>query len=312
MSKLVNGVMLGLVLFVVLLSVFWYIIEVRRDSSILVDEVGTRWGDVDGSHTEVLTRVQFRNPHRADAQVVSVEHEVVVGGERLDWDIARLDGEIPAGEAGAIQLESRFPTTFIGTWWPVHLANGESSQVVVRGLASFHVVQERPAVEFSRVFTVTTGLHASVEDIARNCGATDAPVCLNRTAIVHEVSGNSPFGLDLRFQNPGGSAVAMGNLSIALEFGGHLVAESEAVEASAVPPNGASVVTTRILFSADGLRAWWPEHVGACERSPIGVRVRFDAWDTDAAPDSGAPPVVTQVVWTFTGAELRTAFLCQP
>src|SRR5687767_3075948 len=77
-SKFVNAVVLGLVSFVLILAVFWYVVEIRQESQVKITDVSAGWGASNTRTSEIKVRLSVFNPHKSPVELRDITYEVIV------------------------------------------------------------------------------------------------------------------------------------------------------------------------------------------------------------------------------------------
>lgn len=315
MSNLVNGILVGFVVFLLSLSVLWYVLEVRQAADVSAVAVSAEWGKVDLRTTEVSGNVRFKNTHRFDVRIVSVQHEVILNGERVDWDASTNPLLIPASSEEVLAFSAQFPTSLVSQWWPSHFSDGERSRFLVRGNVSIEIGRDHVNRDFYGSFPAATGLESSLELVVENCGQSDLAICIGATRIDFSSAGESgAFESRHTFRNANGTAFRIENLSAVLRLHGIEIARGSGNSSIEIPASSEHEIPLSLTVDSAQVVQWWPLHMDSCERSAVSFTVQFDLVDSQSSSNeseaAGNESVVTRVAWAFDGGTFTTGFMC--
>lgn len=316
MSRFVNAVIVGLASFIVLLSIFWYAVEVSRESQITIRQGSLGWGPVDQRGTEVWAHWLVHNPHRLNVQLNRVEFRFLLNGEQLEWDNRTPNQRIPALGDGSFNFTGRFPTTFVQSWINTHAAKNEETTFLIRGDAAFLVGQETVKVPFEASTTTQTRLTELIGGAYRNCTPQTASACLSSAnARLINTGSTTQIWLDYQLENPNASHLRISNWTTVLELHDVQVADGETVSAFELEPHGDHEGQIELALDPQQLVAWWPLHAKDCERSSLLLAVTFTLEERREIPGNGTggpqeETIVYDVLWRLPGGALRTSIVC--
>jgi LEA14-like dessication related protein len=322
-SRFVNGAIIGIVSFIVLLSIFWYLAEIRREATITYGGMENRWGNVDASSTEIRSRLTFHNPHRTTVELVRIEHELIVNGQRVDWDYRNVSVRVGPESNGSVDVDARFPNSFLGPWWLSHINQGEETRFVVRGTATFLVMQKPVVVPYDWESDWTTDLATALPESLRNCASVMESPCIRSAALEWDTTTEAPVAVvRLSLANTNASTLALRNWTTELRFQDLAIARADVVPGPLeLPPQGERDVDLTFRFDTRLMATWWPRHVASCELSPITATMTFNREQpnnsTPPAGDSSSTtlnassqPAMQALAWSVPAQPFTTHFVC--
>lgn len=321
MGDFINAVMIGLISFLVLLSGFWYVVEVGADHQILVEQLENRWGQVGPDFTELQTRLVFHNPHRVQIELVRVEYEILVNEKRVHWQRDLTSVAMPPQSRAPVDLSAQLPAAFAHAWMASHVGEGEQTVMAVSGMAQFLVSQNPVLVPFAGDSTTwSTRLAPSLATLLPSCAPESSTPCIASATTGWERS-RSAVSLTalIDFENPTARFQTMSNLTVGLRLSDTPIAVAHRLDSVALGPRQTERVAVTFDLIEEGLATWWPQHVAARERSPLAVDVGYEVFEENFQPLPAnesqnetpyQPQVVKQnVAWTRDGATFETAFI---
>jgi LEA14-like dessication related protein len=309
-NKLVNSVVLGLVSFVIILSVFWYVVEIRQDSQVSITDVGVRWGPVDARQTEVRVALYIQNPHKSPALVNEVSYEFTINGVRLREGTLNDTSKIDPSSNETHEFSVLFPTRWVIDWMDNHLENQEHSTMRIKGEVRMTIAQVQTVVPYQWDSSWEGAYVKALEGMLHNCPPKDAGLCVASTKASWDTSGpqsvlQTGFGL----QNAGLHTLRVKYWTADLQFGTVAVAKGGSTENYELAPGGSLSVPAALVFERQQLPGWWTQHVARCEKSPTSVLIRY-ILEEDREGPHGPETVVSNVTWQFSGPTFDTRFLC--
>ena len=262
--------------------------------------VTAEWGDAGDRGTELVVRLELRNPGPA-ARATALSYETVVDGITFDSGQMDLDEALPAGESATVAFTTALGPEFAAQWWTAHAEGGDSSRMDVRGqveVAEASASRTLP-FEWSSSWQGDIGtLFSGLPDCAQG-GPGDQAVCIE-SATAHWDGATLQATLTVRNLGPGDLQVEGGG--VAVRLAGVRVGTADLDRA--LLPAGASVdLPAAITFQDSRLGQWWPRHVQACEESEAQVQVDMGLQDADGYE-------VGTASWETTPTAFRTAFVC--
>lgn len=313
MSKFVNAVVLGLVSFILILAIFWYVVEIRQESQVSITNVGVAWGPVNNRTTELAVRLTVFNPHKSPVVLEEVQFEVLVNGNQLDDGRNNESLTIAPEQSGTKEFRVTVPSRFVVDWIDSHLENDERSKMVVKGEARFAISTLRSVATFDWESSWEGIYVDGFQGTLHNCPSTDSTPCIERTKASWDTTGTqSVLQTEFSLRNPNGYALRIKSWSVDLVLHDTVVARGGTPAVSELPANGTADVRTPVVFERLQLPQWWPSHVRDCERSATTVVIRYVTEQEGEPADNGTVPVVlTNIEWRFVGPLFDTRFVCQ-
>lgn len=326
MSRFVNAVIVGLASFIVLLSVFWYAVEVSREGQISVRVTDIAWGPVDERGTEIFSQLLVHNPHRLDVQMTRVEYRLLLNGEQLDLDTREPNLRVLALADATLNVTSRFPTSFVPNWINVHARESEETKLLIRGEAAFLLAQELVTIPFETSTTTETQLADSIASAYQNCAPQTRSICLDsaNARLVSSAAG-AQVQIDFHLENPNATTLRVTNWTTVLELNDVQVADGRTDNPIQLLPHSGQEGRITLAFDPAQLTLWWPRHTADCERSSLLLAVTFtleerrqgggNSTSPNSTGNGSSPPaaeetVVYDVVWRLPGSSFRTSIAC--
>jgi len=322
-SRFVNGAVIGVVSFLVLLSIFWYLAEVRADSTITYVGMENRWGSVDSSTTGIRSHVTFHNPHRSAAELVRLEHELLVNGERVNWEGRNVSVRFQPASDGSLDVDAAFSTAFLGPWLTSHVREGEHTRFEVRGVATFLVMQRPVLVPYGTEAEWQTHLGTSLASSLENCASLADTPCIGSATFAWDSSTGAPVSVvRATLWNTNDSVLLIRNLTALLHLQDVAVARADVIAGPIeLAPQAEREIVLTFRYDLPALATWWPSHVGGCELSPMTTTIRFDRErgnettpetpDSQSAVGTTSPSLIDEPLWSLPGQAFTTQFVCQ-
>jgi len=304
-TRLINTALITVVAFFVFLGVFWQFAGggtgagPRGDPT--VTALAPQW---QGKPPSILMRMTVHNPSTAVARPVALSYNATIDGKVVDHANARPVADaapIPARGDGPVQFTVTLPDGFAEAWWASYAQHAESSDLRVKGTVTLRRDDGLHDAAFEWRSAWTGTLAKDLGNTAANCDPNATDVCLASSAFSWR---SGALHADLVLRNPGPQAVALGNTSVRLDFGGHAVVSGRVDLVKTIPAGSDATVPLTLAFSPPAIASWWPEHVARCERTPVTF-----ALDLQARSATNGTGVATQQ-WTFPSADLATRFVC--
>ena len=296
-GQLLNGVLSMLALGAVVLPGAWYALRWDELRGVTTTEAGLSWGDVDAESTEVLVTLQFET-QRASADLLAVRLEAMVDERVVATEDEGASLFIGKDGLGMHQSAVTIPTPDLLRALFASAAAGRETRFEVAGEGVFSVANGRRAAPFhiEAAWSLPT---VSQVPPAASCDKVTAGPCLAAVRGRWASDGYLAFVLDLTVHNPTERSLSVGGASGSLALGNVSVAGGDAAEPLVLGPGKDGVMRLVLPVQAEQMFAWWPQHVGRCERSDVHVVVR-------AEHDGG------HVEWTLPAPRLDTQVVCGP
>lgn len=302
-SRFVNSVVLGIVSFIVLLSIFWYVVEVRHENRVEITGLEARWGPVDARSTNVLWDLTFQNSHKSVAQVTRISYEFALSDYVVSEETRNLSLRLPAEGEGRATVAVAFPSSFLPAWLEAHAEQQERSTLVFRGTVSLLVNQGRVEVPFDVQRDFQTTLALNLARSLSSCPEANGTVCLSGAQSDWDTTRSVTLPTQVRLQNPGGTNVTVRDLEVALLLHGIEVARGAATTSIPLRADGEQVAEVLVRFDEGSLLRWWPRHVESCEESPVTVTAAYTV-------DPGDGNATAQVSREFSAPTFESRFAC--
>lgn len=311
MSRFVNGVVLGVVVFVLVLSAYFYAEQFRGPEQIRAERVESEWGSVDAQSTEIRTTVTFGNPHRAQAQLTHLDYEVLIDGERLDGGTRFDPLVIPASSNETLAFSTQFATSFVIEWLGTYARGGENSELVVRGEAVFSTGGQNVRVPFGSQSSFQSSLLGALGEGVGNCDPQPSALCLLSGEPDWVTTSNQGAAVKLlvTLKNPESRAAELRDVTARILLEDLPVAEGGIPGPIVVGAQSERDAEILLVFDDQALEAWWPRHVSQCERSSTRLDIGFTLVQR-TTNDSEAPSSTALVEWRMPGNAYMTQFLC--
>jgi LEA14-like dessication related protein len=313
-SKFVNAVVLGLVSFILILAVFWYVVEIRQESQVAITDVGVGWGAVNNRTTEVKVRLTVYNPHKSPVLLQNVDYQVIVNGNQLVEASTNETVRIEPESEGTKEFTAIVFSRFVVDWMDSHLENDERTRMQVKGEAEFAISTLRTVASFDWESS-WEGLYVhGFAKALHNCPQANASLCIDSTRAEWDTTGTqSVLQTIYQLRNMGGNDLKVKSWSVDLELHGVVVARGGTPATFTLPANGNVDIEAPIVFERLQLPQWWPAHVRDCERSTSHVVIRYVIEEQQpVGPDGSVQTVLTSIVWTFDAPAFDTRFICTP
>jgi LEA14-like dessication related protein len=308
-TRLINTVLITVFAFFAFLGVFWHFqgggTGAGPRGEPTVTAITPQWGDGAKALTVDLA---VHNPGGDPAVASTVTYDAVVDGKTVDHAVARPlpvpVPTVPAKGDGPVPFNVTLPKDFAVTWWTGYMRDAESTELRIHGSVSMRRSDGPHEVPFEWRSSWTGSLAKGLTQAVNNCDQQPTDLCLSQGQFTW-VDGTLHATLTLH--NPGPDAVAIGNATLKLSFGDHAVVGGRVDLLRTLPPSSDTSVPLVLTFSQSAIAAWWPDHVAACERTPVTFGLDLQAQPVkDSMTDNG----VTTEQWTFPAAPLQTRFVC--
>lgn len=331
MPNLVNVVIVGALLFLGLLTAFWYAAEVRSPGALEVSDASANWTEGPGGPALQLV-LHIENPRRTEAQVERVDLQPWLGNGSL-LPQSHASGVVVGGRSdGTVLVPVQLPPDFGSRWWGTYSGSEERASLRVEG--TLHVLQSvrRQEVPFEWEATWRGDWASSLAAELSNCPVDgeagdgeggdgedgDGPLasgslCLQAADAQWTRGG---LRLELTVENPTSRDATVVDATASLRLHGVAVGDGGGPGELLVPAGGQGALAVELSFDGSPLDEWWPEHAAACERSPSDLFLRLDV-ETEGeggdGPDGNATaePEDAFLEWSFGGPDLRTFLACE-
>lgn len=304
LSRFINSIVLGLVSFIVLLSIFWYVVEVRHENSVTIASVEPTWGASDPRTTTMDWEFKFQNTHKSLVQLVRIEYELGIDDFLLAEETRNVTLRIPAEGSAATTINTPFPTSFFASWMKAHADGGEESWITLRGDAILQINQVRVEVPFDVKRTWKSTMAADVAGALKNCDQTNGTVCLSGAETEWDTSRSAAIDARVFLQNPSEGPAFVRDLRITLMLHALPVAAGSVAGPIELPADQATPVVVSLRFDPEEMVRWWPKHVETCETSPMFLRAEF----TYGSDGGNSTARITQ---EFPAPAFESRFVCE-
>lgn len=313
MSKFVNAVVLGLVSFVLILAVFWYVVEIRQDSQVAITDVTAGWGASNSRTTEIKVKLAVFNPHKSPVELRDITYEVIVNGDQLTTGVANKTVIVGPEEAGTQEFTAIVPTRFIVDWIDSHLENDERTNMKIKGEAKFAISTLLTVTPFEWESSWEGRYVQGLEAVLSNCPSRESEPCIASTKAAWNTNGTqSVMDTTYKLRNPNGHALRIKSWSVDFLLENITVARGGTGTTINLDANGEATLMSPVTFDRLPMPTWFPEHVKHCERSRSTIVIKFLV-EEDRPSDGGtAETLVTSITWQFAGPPFDTHFFCDP
>lgn len=247
-----------------------------------VAAVDNRFGAVDQRTTVVETDLVVANPNPVGAEFDDVT---------VDYAVRMNDVDLATGEKRGVQVdpgnttlafETEMRNDRIPEWWASHLANGESTAMVVD--ATVHSGSLGRSVSTTPVErTVDTDIAAAFDSQETRPIEADGLGPANPVAYVNETRGEwgnvnddeTPVLMEFDVYNPNAYPLAVTTVEYEVEMNDVVVGEGSTSGGVVVSPGAEETVTATTIIDNDRLDEWWVTHLERDQRTDL--RIEFYA-----------------------------------
>lgn len=317
MSQFVNGAIMAIVAFIALISAFWFTTEIQREEVLTFTGMTTSWPSTEPAGSQWRFSITFHNPHGSYVELVGLEHEVLLNGERVALEQRRPSERFPPQANETTDISIALGKDFLANWWATHVRAGQETTWTVRGNATFMVLQ--------RIVTVPYAAQSSWSaDFTPLASPGPCPVddtlCLQWASLSWTTGGPPALQLRMTASNTNGSLLVLRNWTAFFALQGIPVTSAE-LDASPIelPPHTNRELEFLLPLDFTRVASWWPVHVSACEQSTTLVQVQLvkERWlngtqeaDSNATEPATGDLVTDTVLWRIAGPLVATQFAC--
>jgi len=277
-------------------------VELPFDGTALFRRITNEWGEIKDDSTEIRTRVVLdgRNFVNEHIDSIGLRYDATMNGVRM----ARSEkkGVSLNRQNTTMHLSAYMEHSRLLDWWPTHVNNGESTELVVRP----HVTIDVPSVDLSALDFAGLGLSRwtrnmgrppvdviSVETPDYESEFTTRVIDSIRTdesmsvrvfgKKLFEVTGvgarwgeadedETPIKIRVRIRNPNPFAVSFEDLYYTIDMNGVGVGEGH-VDDFRLPRWSKKVVSTEAVLRNEKIADWWPLHLRNGEKTQTEISV---------------------------------------
>ncbi len=316
LSELANSVVIGIVAFLLLLATFWFVLETGQADPIQITHAQTEWAASDNGTPGLQVTLTFANPHAFEISLNEVAYAMDINDRRVSAGDATPSLQVPANGEQAVSIQIPLEDDFPVRWWADHAASGEQMEVQVAGEATFQVNQETRSVTFDESWSWDTDWIGQWDDDVANCPPADAALCVAEST--HAWTTNGGLDSTLRFESQHNGTVMIDEVRATLLLEGHEVTSQTQRPAANLSEGDTAEVAMVLASDGTVLRAWWADHVAACEASDaayeIEVTYTVASTTTVGTGNNTTEQVETRqetVPWTFPLPSFQTEIACE-
>lgn len=310
-----NSVVIGIVAFLLFLSIFWYVAGIGEPDPIRVTGIGTSWSTGEEAGTTMVVNLTFRNPHAFEITLTEVAYTLEVNEEVVAEGTAPADQAIRASGNGTAQILIPLAEDFLAKWWPQHVSNGEDTEVAISGEARVQVSQELRTASFETDWDWDTEWMGSWNDRVANCATTTSNLCLDSST--HEWRDDGGVDSVLHFQSRADGTIRIDDVSGGLLLRDETIAAGTVQPAAEMGQDETVEVPLSLALDERGLVLWWSDHTAACEVSTATYRlqVAYTLTTTETTGTGNNTTTTTETTeeteaWEFPVSVFQTQLAC--
>ena len=235
-----------------------------------VETVENRFTGVSENTTTVGTSMDVSNPNPIGVQL---------GGTDIDYTVSMNDVAIASGAKQGVGLaqgnttlefSTRMRNGRIPAWWATHVANGETTQVVVDANVSHSLLGGR-SVSVTQAETVETDIVGQFNSTETRPVDADRPFVSDPVLYINETRGSWDRGnltrsetpLDVQFDvyNPKPVPYAVTKIGYDTRMNGITVGSGATEREYLIAPGERETVDVRTVIQNDRLDQWWVSHL---------------------------------------------------
>lgn len=303
--------------FLLLLTMFWFVVQTGQPESIRITSAQTQWAQPDSGPPALQMTLTFDNPHAFEIRLTQVTYAVDLNDRRVSQGEATPGAEVPATGNRTVPIDVELDPDFPVRWWADHAASEEAMAVHIMGEAVFQVNQEARTVSFDQDWSWDSEWMGGWDDRVANCPPDDGPLCLAGSE--HVWTGGGGVDSRLRFESDHNGTVTIDEVQASLVLERNEVATRTVRPGANLSEGDTADVAAALAPDDAALRAWWPSHVGTCERSDAAYRLDVTYTVTSTVITGTGNNTTEQVEtrqetveWEFPLPPLQTEIACEP
>ncbi len=236
-----------------------------------IRKVENEWGAVNGSVTEIITKVHVYNPYPVSLPVKSIRTEVYMNGIKMGEGSA-VRVEISPRAESLVVVSTKINNSLIPEWWVSHILNGERSVVVVKGkvLFDFWILEWEYPIEMSRTVTTSILSGFSLKQVQQLC------IKIENFNVEWGTVSEKRTGMRVSadVHNDCMGPLVLKDVYYSINVNGVKLGEGVSKIETTVQPNSKRVVTFEMEINNQMLEKWWIRHIenGELSRGEITIQ----------------------------------------